>query len=273
MRRKVLPFGPVAEGFVEGVSGAVGSQRAPLYVRIAEELEAAIVGGRYPKGGRLPPEYALADEYGVHRHTVRRALDRLQGRGLIHRVKGHGAYAAPGRIEHQLAWKTSFSGSIKSLGLESSQKVLGVRRVGAYGRLVRELAVGPGEPLVVLERVHYGDDVPLAVSEKYHPESVFPGLYERLKGHSFFSSREVLRQHYDQELYRAHSIIEVEPSDSYAARHLRVPLGLPLFKIDSLDVLEDDTPAEWGTGRFRSDAMKLRVTVRGEIAEPIEARA
>jgi GntR family transcriptional regulator, transcriptional repressor for pyruvate dehydrogenase complex len=50
---------------------------------IADQIRAAIVGGRLVEGERLPPERELAAQFGVSRVTVRDALRALEAMGLI----------------------------------------------------------------------------------------------------------------------------------------------------------------------------------------------
>ncbi|HEX7298321.1 MAG TPA: FadR/GntR family transcriptional regulator [Solirubrobacteraceae bacterium] len=50
---------------------------------IVDQIRAAIVTGRLERGERLPPERALAEQFGVSRVTVRDALRGLEAMGLI----------------------------------------------------------------------------------------------------------------------------------------------------------------------------------------------
>ena len=45
-----------------------------LYKRVADELRAAILAGRYPAGRRLPAERELAEQFNVSRPTIREAV-------------------------------------------------------------------------------------------------------------------------------------------------------------------------------------------------------
>lgn len=56
----------------------------PVYVQLVEQLELAIVTGALPPGGRVPPVRELAAEAGVNPNTMQRALQELEGRGLLH---------------------------------------------------------------------------------------------------------------------------------------------------------------------------------------------
>ena len=50
---------------------------------IVDQIRAAILGGKLPKGERLPPERELAEQFSVSRVTVRDALRALEAMGLI----------------------------------------------------------------------------------------------------------------------------------------------------------------------------------------------
>ena len=66
----------------------------PRYQRLAEDLMARLRAGEFPVGSMLPTEIALASAYGVSRHTVRAALDRLESLGLVRRLQGSGTSVA-----------------------------------------------------------------------------------------------------------------------------------------------------------------------------------
>ncbi len=55
--------------------------RDSLWTRIAGELANAIGQGRYAPGERLPSEHALAEQFSVNRHTIRRSLASLPAPG------------------------------------------------------------------------------------------------------------------------------------------------------------------------------------------------
>ena len=66
----------------------------PIYVRVADWIEARIRSGELKSGSRLPPERELAQETGVAYDTIRRAAVLLRERGLIITVHGRGTYVA-----------------------------------------------------------------------------------------------------------------------------------------------------------------------------------
>src|SRR4051795_9694626 len=66
--------------------------RPALYRRVTETLRERLDDGTYQPGDRLPSEPNLAAELGVHRLTVRRALEELSREGLVQPRQGAGTF-------------------------------------------------------------------------------------------------------------------------------------------------------------------------------------
>jgi GntR family transcriptional repressor for pyruvate dehydrogenase complex len=71
-------------------TGAVPGGR--LYKRVADELRAAILAGRYQTGRRLPAERELAEMFKVSRPTIREAIIALELQHLVEVRVGAGVY-------------------------------------------------------------------------------------------------------------------------------------------------------------------------------------
>src|SRR3954468_24509935 len=63
-----------------------------LYQQVASTIEREITEGRYQPGQRLASERDLAEELGVSRPTLRRAVIALEMRGLLESRQGSGVY-------------------------------------------------------------------------------------------------------------------------------------------------------------------------------------
>lgn len=59
---------------------------------IALALKKRISAGEWMENGRIPPERDLADEFGVARNTVRRAVGLLEEDGMVVRQVGRGTF-------------------------------------------------------------------------------------------------------------------------------------------------------------------------------------
>ena len=62
----------------------------PLYFQVAQAMEAAISDGRLPPGSRLDNEVYLAEQLGLSRPTMRRAMQYLVDKGVLVRRRGIG---------------------------------------------------------------------------------------------------------------------------------------------------------------------------------------
>ncbi|PCH99051.1 MAG: transcriptional regulator [Rhodobacteraceae bacterium] len=60
----------------------------PGYKRVANAIEAQIVGGQIKLGELLPTESNLAEMLGVHRSTIREGIRSLENAGLVQRGRG-----------------------------------------------------------------------------------------------------------------------------------------------------------------------------------------
>jgi DNA-binding transcriptional MocR family regulator len=80
--------------WIPSISRASG----PVYLAIADALQADIASGRLPLGTRLPPQRALAEELAIDFTTVTRAYAEARKRGLVDGRVGQGTYVRHGRI-------------------------------------------------------------------------------------------------------------------------------------------------------------------------------
>ncbi|MFC7539728.1 GntR family transcriptional regulator [Siccirubricoccus deserti] len=69
-------------------SALARGQGVALWRQIAGSLEAEIAAGGLAPGARLPTEAELTARFRVNRHTVRRAMEELENRGLVRVEQG-----------------------------------------------------------------------------------------------------------------------------------------------------------------------------------------
>eukprot|EP01035_Chromulina_nebulosa_P014591 gene14591-19309_t len=91
--------------------------RDSFWTRIAAELAEAIGSGVYPPGQRLPSEHALAEQFGVNRHTIRRSLASLCSQGLVRITQGSGTYVEDFAVDLVLGKRTRHQQGLAQAGL------------------------------------------------------------------------------------------------------------------------------------------------------------
>ena len=85
------------------------SDNRPVYLRLRDEIAAAIIEGRYAEGGMLPSVRAFAAEQGANPLTVAKAYQQFQTDGLIRVQRGVGMFVGEGAADRlRAAERTSF---------------------------------------------------------------------------------------------------------------------------------------------------------------------
>ncbi len=72
------------------------SQSRPVYLKLRDQIAAAIIEGVYPEGKMLPSVRALAAEQGANPLTVAKAYQQFQNDGLVEVQRGVGMYVVDG---------------------------------------------------------------------------------------------------------------------------------------------------------------------------------
>jgi DNA-binding transcriptional MocR family regulator len=75
----------------------ISKASGPVYLAIADALQADIRSGRLPSGSRLPPQRTLAEALGIDFTTVTRAYAEARSRGLVEGKVGQGTYIRQAR--------------------------------------------------------------------------------------------------------------------------------------------------------------------------------
>lgn len=65
-----------------------------LYLKLVKDIKNGILTGIHAPGTQLPSYNELAKSYGIHRLTVRRALQELKEEGLIYAIPAKGVYVS-----------------------------------------------------------------------------------------------------------------------------------------------------------------------------------
>lgn len=151
-----------------------------LWRQIAGELERAIAAGAHSSGDRLPTEAELAVRFGVNRHTVRRAMEELSGRGLVRIEQGRGSFVAEDVLDYILGPRTRFSENIRRQNREPGGVILSVAEIPAEPHIADLMGIRKNRPIIRVERLGLADRRALVLGTHHFPASRFAGLPEIL---------------------------------------------------------------------------------------------
>lgn len=74
----------------------------PVYLRLREQIAAAIIDGSYAEGEMLPSVRAFASQQGANPLTVAKAYQQFQADGLIRVQRGVGMFVKEGAADRLL---------------------------------------------------------------------------------------------------------------------------------------------------------------------------
>ena len=161
------------------------SSPVPLYFQVAQRLEHMIESGELPAGMRLDNEIDLADQLGLSRPTMRRAIAYLVDRGLVVRKRGLGTQIAHAKVRRQVGLTSLFDDLAKS-SRSPQTKVLSFTVEPASDALAVELGIGEPTDVYVFERLRYAEGEPLALMCNHVPASLLRLSADELEGHGLY---------------------------------------------------------------------------------------
>ena len=71
----------------------------PIFLQLAEQLEAGILSGAYPEGSQVPSITEYAATYKINPATALKGINLLVNAGLLYKKRGIGMFVAAGATE------------------------------------------------------------------------------------------------------------------------------------------------------------------------------
>lgn len=177
------------------------ARAAPKHQLLSAAIRQAAQRGALRSGEALPAERDIAEDMGVSRATVRKALDSLTHHGLLERKRGAGTFVS-GPAALPSARLPSFSENMAGRGLEVRSEWIDRAEGVATPEECLGLGLSPGTRVFRLTRIRYAGDRPMALEAATVPAFVLAGagpvagsLYQALEetGHRPARALERLR--------------------------------------------------------------------------------
>ncbi len=242
---------------LEGPPGTNGTKQQQLRADLEHRLH------DLAPGDLLPAERVLAQELGVARMTLRRAVDTLVADGLLVRRPGSGTFVAgraPGadKLSQRLA-ATSFSDEMRARGLQPGSRTVSSRVAPAGVLLSAVLEVPTQTEVLHVRRLRLADDEPMAVEDLHVPATVAPGLTgEDLDGASFY---DLLDHRYATPVVGGTQTVEPALAGADEADLLGIDAGAPVFLFERTSRVADGHVAEFVRSVYRGDRYRLVVDI------------
>lgn len=227
----------------------------PLWKAIAEALRLDISEGRYGPGDKLPTESALAERFGVNRHTVRHGLALLVEQGLVRTRRGSGAFVTARPTDYPIGPRVRFSENLRRAGRLPGRSMLTQDIRAATEGEAEVLAIDQGARVLVSHGLAYADGQPVALSESVYPLERMAGLPEALA--EGCGVTHALNAVGVADYTRLSTRITAVSATVTQALHLRVAEGAPLLRTTALNADPDGVPVEYGRTWWAGDRITL----------------
>lgn len=226
----------------------------PAYLELADGV-AASMG---PVGTRVISENELAELHRVSRPTARAALQELERRYLVRRVRGAGTFVSS-RIDYVISQDTppSASTTLRAAGCEPDVEVVSARTVSAPADVALQLDIERAAPVVCLQRRIRIGGLVTSWTSAYLPAQLVPGLAEVARSQA--SLFHLLWYEYGIEAQRRWSRASLELPDDTVTDALDVEGRPPSWLVEGVnhDRSNPDQAVEFTRSWLRADVINV----------------
>ncbi|WP_080873748.1 GntR family transcriptional regulator [Oceanobacillus timonensis] len=230
----------------------------PLHIQIYKSLKEKITAQKYTE--KIPSERELMDMYSVSRTTIREAVTKLVNDGLLIKVHGKGTYVnKKPPIQEWLSSLNSFTETVRRMGMVPGSKLLTSKKLAADKHQIEVFE----EDVLMIERLRYADEKPIAIEKHYYPLSIGERLTQ------FNLDKETIYDLLENELGivldEAEQYITTEIIEDHLAQYLEIPYGSNVLLVERIIVDDIGNVIEYYTGQFRPDKYTFRMKTKRAI--------
>ncbi len=209
-----------------------------LYQKLKNHIYERVERGDWAPGHQVPSEHDFVRELGVSRMTANRALRELAAEGYLTRVQGSGTFVADSPVQSEVIKIRNIAEEIRERGHRHRSDVRELKRVLANPAVARAFGLAPGARVFHSLVVHYENDVPIQIEDRYVNPVKAPN----------YLSVDFTKTTTNEYLVRVAPISEVQHvieaviPDKRARQLLRIPAAEPCLRLFRL-VWSDGVPA------------------------------
>ena len=232
------------------------SSPVPLYYQVSQQIEQAISSGQLGPGARLDNEISLADQFGLSRPTMRRAIQELVDKGLLVRKRGVGTQVVHGQVTRPVELTSLYDDLTR--GHQAPRTTLLVNEIIPATEIVSGfLDVPVGAKVLRLRRLRFANAEPLAILENYLPEDLSDIGQSDLESRGLYQLMRAKGVH----IRVAKQRIGARAGTAEECQLLDERKGSPLLTMDRATHDDSGRPVEWGHHVYRASQYSFEVTL------------
>lgn len=229
-----------------------------LWRQISDRIRANILAGLYDKTGMVPAETALAEEFGVNRHTVRAALSALAQEGIVRAAQGRGTMITQrDKFDFPIGRRTRFTEGIGEQARDLKGILLSSAREVATPELIERLKLAPGDEVLRLDGIRKADGRAVSRSTMWFPAERF-GSIDKAFAESGSITRALSLCGVDDYLRDVTEIsaVHAEPDD---VAHLELTPGAIVLVTRAINTDPQGLPIQFAITRFPADRVQFTI--------------
>ncbi len=236
--------------------------KVPYYHQLKQAIVTAIELGDLKPGDMLPSEFSLAEQLGISRLVVHRALRELVADEVLERKRAVGTFVAlPVKREFLVEGSLfSLSEGLAKSELDFSNRILTQEVIPVTGEVMQALKLAEGALVVHLVSLRCIRQLPFALEEMFFSYDRFPAMAtQNLNNASTYAALEKLYGAYPHE---AIDRVSADGATRSEASLLEVRFNHPVLKLKRVALNKSGDPVEYALVTFHADRYQIVSRVR-----------
>ena len=151
----------------------------PRYQQIKSYILDGIKQDKYRTGDKIPTENQLAEQFGVSRMTVNKAIRDLVQENMLVRFPGLGTFVSDAKAESPLADIKNIAEEVRQRGHQYSCQVIQLKETSASESMSMQMGVPIGTKQYHSIIVHLENELPIQLENRYVIASLVPGYMDQ----------------------------------------------------------------------------------------------
>ncbi len=237
-------------------------EKEPLYIQIKKQMEEKTRS--LQPHDQISSEIKLAEEFGVSRGTVKKAIEELISEGLLYRIPKKGTFITSKKITRSFNQLPSYSEDIRKMGFTPGALLVEMSKSVPEQRIAEKLNLNKDELIWKITRVRTADDVPIILSTSFLPVKIFPVLTREEVLDSLYKA---LEEKYKNRPVWGNDFYTAINADRVLASLLEIEENKALLYSERISYSKKGRPLEFSTSYIRGDRFEIHVGVNYPQAE------
>lgn len=233
----------------------------PSYIQLANHLREQIHTGTFGAGSQLPTEAELVVRSKLSRITVRRGLEILEREGLVVKRQGLGTFVR-NPIRQELSSVRTMTEVLLEKGITPRIKVLNFGETIPPEEVRISMRLEPEERLLLVERLYFDEDEPIALVRIYLPLSIRAEADPLRRADTpVETTYRIWEKKVGIRLKSARYAIRAARAEEHEAEALALAIGDPVLIVDRVTFGEDGRPLEHLVFHHRPERYEFTISV------------